>query len=122
MTSDQKIAAVNNLHVKKCLNPLGENVSNTCYKVNRILHNCDMNEDEASDRLYELRSSVSSQGEKLAITIAISLVGRFFSHASQKEGGSNLVIKTLRLFINSCIITPTKDTKYEWCVLLNNNY
>jgi hypothetical protein len=76
-----------------------------------------MNEDEANDKLYGLRSLTSNQGEKMAITITVSLAGRFFSHASQKESESNLIIEILSPFINRCIITPTRDTKYEWCVL-----
>ncbi|KAG1046714.1 hypothetical protein G6F43_010812 [Rhizopus delemar] len=73
-----------------------------------------MNEDEANDKLCELRSSASSQDEKMAVMIAMSLVGGFFSHASKKESESNLIIETLRPFLNNCIIAPTKDTKYEW--------
>ncbi|ORE02180.1 hypothetical protein BCV72DRAFT_252630 [Rhizopus microsporus var. microsporus] len=99
-----KIAVINNLHVKKHLKPLGENAFKTCYKVNRILHNCDINEDEANNKLYGLRSSASNQREKVATTTAVSL----------KESESKLIIEILHLFINSCIITPTKDTKCEW--------
>lgn len=89
--------------------------------LNRILHNCNMNEDEANDKLCELRSSASSQDEKMAVMIAMSLVGGFFSHVSKKESESNLIIETLRPFLNNCIIAPTKDTKYEWYVLLTLN-
>lgn len=80
-----------------------------------------MNEDEANDKLCELRSSASSQDEKMAVMIAMSLVGGFFSHVSKKESESNLIIETLRPFLNNCIIAPTKDTKYEWYVLLTLN-
>lgn len=124
MTSDQKIAVVNDLHAKKHFNSLDEKLFNTCYKVNRILQNYDMNKDETNDKLYSLRSSASSQGKKAAITIMISrwyfYKERFLDFlAMRPRKKANLI--WLRPFVNNRIITPTRDTKYEWYVLLKLN-
>lgn len=72
-----------------------------------------ISEDEAQDKLLEIRGNLDSQEVKNMMRIVSSLLSMLL-HPSSKHSESNLIIESLRPFLKHSILTQCEDIKFEW--------
>lgn len=105
---------MNNLNINKGLKSIEEVTVLTCFQLLNILQDKTVDEQEANDKIDELRIRCINQQSKMATRIVSSLLNKFFSLSEKKDSESNLLIETLRPFLMNVIISPCADVKFEW--------
>ncbi|CAO3704078.1 unnamed protein product [Rhizopus stolonifer] len=113
-SSDEKALIMKDLGVNKNLKMIQESTVLTCHKMHQMLQQDGVNEDEANEKIDDIRRSCADHDGKVATRIVSSLLNRILNLSKNKESESNLIIETLRPFIANCIISPCKDIKFEW--------
>ncbi|KAI9246130.1 hypothetical protein BY458DRAFT_446946 [Sporodiniella umbellata] len=113
MTSNEKTVVMKDLDVNKNLKAIEESVVLTCHRIIQVLQTSSISEDEALDKIDEIKGSSDSQQTKTAIKIVSSLLHVLLNFSS-KQCESNLIIETLRPFLKNCILSQCKDTNHEW--------
>ncbi|KAG1041172.1 hypothetical protein G6F43_012143 [Rhizopus delemar] len=73
-----------------------------------------VDEQEANDKIDELRIRCINQQSKMATRIVSSLLNKFFSLSEKKDSESNLIIETLRPFLMNIITSPCAYVEFEW--------
>lgn len=121
-TSLEKVALWKNLHEDEYSEKLEDKTILTCYKIAQALQKPGISEDEAQDKLLEIRGNLDSQEVKNMMRIVSSLLGMLL-HPSSKHSESNLIIESLRPFLKHLILTQCEDIKFEWWVrmIADNN-
>ncbi|KAG1145670.1 hypothetical protein G6F37_004475 [Rhizopus arrhizus] len=114
MSPTEKSVIIRSLDIKKIYKPVDERVVIRCHRINKMLQEDDLDENEYDDRLDEMMMRCDNQDEKVAVKIISSLLYTVLNNNSKKEPKSNLIIETLRPFILNCVIFKTKGIKTEW--------
>ncbi|EPB88138.1 hypothetical protein HMPREF1544_05082 [Mucor circinelloides 1006PhL] len=105
---------IKSLDVKNNYKSVHGRVVARCHKIQKMLQEEDLDENEYGDILDNMAVRCKNQDEKVAVKIVASLLYRLLNNNSYKEPESNLIIETLRPFILNCIVFETKGIKTEW--------
>jgi len=108
---------IKSLDVKNNYKSVHGRVVARCHKIQKMLQEEDLDENEYGDILDNMAVRCKNQDEKVAVKIVASLLYRLLNNNSYKEPESNLIIETLRPFILNCIVFETKGIKTEWYAL-----
>jgi hypothetical protein len=117
MCPTEKSVIIRSLDVKKIYKSVDERVVTRCHRINKMMQEDDLGENEYSDRLDEMIVHCENKDEKLGVKIISSLVYTFLNNNSKKEPELNLILEILRPFILNCIAFKTKGIKTEWYIL-----
>lgn len=116
MSAIEKSVIIRSLDLQSNYKSVDERAVIRCHRINKMLQENDLDENEYDDRLDEMMIRCDNQDEKVAVKIISSLLYTVLNNYSKKEPESNLIIETLRPFIINCVVFKTKGIKTEWYI------
>ncbi|KAI9484090.1 MAG: hypothetical protein EXX96DRAFT_633064 [Benjaminiella poitrasii] len=114
MSPTEKSVITRSLDVRNNYKSVDERVVTRCHRINKILQEDNLDENEYGNLLDEMMVRCGNQDEKVTVKLIASLLYTLLNNNSKKEPESNLIIETLRPFILNCIVFKTKGIKTEW--------
>ncbi|KAF7720915.1 hypothetical protein EC973_005775 [Apophysomyces ossiformis] len=125
LSPDRKLALVNDLHIKKHLELVEDDVVLACRKMQIVLQNDDQKLTDIEASIDAIKSNSSSQQVKIAAKIVSALVHRFLAYSEPKnnnEQEATITIELIRPFLLNCIASQLRGIKFEWQISKNGPF
>ncbi|CEP10661.1 hypothetical protein [Parasitella parasitica] len=112
---EQQLAVMKDLNLKEYWEFMEDDVLIACRKMQKILYNEDMDEEEREDAIDLIKKSSNSRHIKTAVKITKDIVPHIFNKfLNRQEGEANQIIELLRPFLLHCWTSTLTGVKHEW--------